>query len=110
MTTCGALSDADAAIDLRRFRPNVYVDTGPDQGRFVEDEWIGHALAAGPTVLLDEFAPTLWCVTSTLAQEGLPHDRRVLRRMADTHQGCLGVYASVRSPGTVRVGDEVRLR
>jgi len=26
------------------------------------------------------------------------------------HRGCLGVYASVRSPGVVRVGDPVRLR
>ena len=105
-----ALSDADTVVDLRRFRPNVYVDTGPDLGRFVEDEWICHDLAVGPTVVLDELAPTLWCVTSTLAQEGLPHDRRVLRTMANTHKGCLGVYASVRSPGTVRVGDPVRLR
>jgi len=49
-------------------------------------------------------------VTSTLAQEELPYDRSVLRTIADHHRGCWGVYASVRSPGVVRVGDPVRLR
>jgi hypothetical protein len=76
----------------------------------VEDEWTGRALAVGASVVLDGFAPTLWCVTSTLAQDDLPYDRGVLRTIADHHRGCLGVYASVRSPGLVRVGDPVRLR
>jgi hypothetical protein len=59
--------------------------------------------------VLDEFQPTLWCVTSTLAQEELPRDRSVLRTTAQYHSGCLGVYASVRHPGLVRVGDQVVL-
>jgi uncharacterized protein len=103
------LQGGTALIDRRRFRPNLYVDTGPGMDRFVEDEWLGRTLAVGPTLVLDEFQPTLWCVTSTLAQEELPRDRSVLRTTAQHHRGCLGVYASVRTSGRARVGDPVVL-
>jgi hypothetical protein len=59
--------------------------------------------------VLEAFAPTLWCVGSTLALEELPRDRSILRTIARGHQGCLGVYGSVASTGLVRVGDPVVL-
>jgi uncharacterized protein YcbX len=105
----GRLQGAAAPADRRRFRPNLYLDTGLGSERFVEDEWAGRALRIGDEVVLTEFAPTLWCVTSTLAQEELPRDLSVLRTAAQAHGGCLGVYASVRCAGRVRVGDPVRL-
>jgi uncharacterized protein YcbX len=103
------LQGGTALIDRRRFRPNLYLDTGPQTDRFVEDEWVGGTLAVGTALVLDELEPTLWCVTSTLAQEELPRDRSVLRTTAQHHGGCLGVYASVRVPGRVRVGEPVVL-
>jgi uncharacterized protein len=103
------LQGGTALIDRRRFRPNLFIDTGPRSRRFVEDEWLGGRLAIGDQVVLDDFQPTLWCVTSTLAQEELPRDLSILRTTAQHHRGCLGVYAAVRSPGRVRVGDPVRL-
>ena len=105
----GRLQGAAEPADRRRFRPNLYLDTGPGSERFVEDEWAGRTLRVGDDLVLTDFAPTLWCVTSTLAQEELPRDLSVLRTAAQHHHGCLGVYASVRSPGRVRVGDPVRL-
>jgi MOSC domain-containing protein len=103
------LQGGTALIDRRRFRPNLYIDTGQVSGRFVEDDWLGGRLTIAGSVVLDEFAPTLWCVGSTLAQEELPHDRSILRTIAQGHQGCLGVYGSVASTGLVRVGDPVVL-
>jgi uncharacterized protein YcbX len=105
-----ALQGGTALIDRRRFRPNVYIDSGADAREFVEDSWAGGALALGEEVKLDEFQPTLWCVTSTLAQEELPRDLSILRTAAQHHGGCLGVYASVMSTGLLRVGDTVALR
>lgn len=102
------LQGGTAQIDRRRFRPNLYIDTGDggsEGDSFVEDAWLGGAMAVGEFLVLDDFQPTLWCVTSTLAQEELPSDRSVLRTAARHHGGCLGVYASVRAPGRVRVGD-----
>ncbi len=103
------LQGGTALIDRRRFRPNLFVDTTPEADRFVEDDWIGGTLAIGEILALDEFQPTLWCVTSTLAQEELPRDLSILRTTAKEHKGCLGVYASVRTPGIARVGDPVAL-
>jgi uncharacterized protein len=105
----GRLQGATGPADRRRFRPNLYLDTGPGSERFVEDEWAGRTLRVGGGLVLTDFAPTLWCVTSTLAQDELPRDPSVLRTAAQAHGGCLGVYASVRSPGVVSVGDPVSM-
>jgi uncharacterized protein YcbX len=103
------LQGGTVAIDRRRFRPNLFIDTPSDADRFVEDDWLDGTLAVGETLALAELQPTLWCVTSTLAQEELPRDPSILRTMAKEHKGCLGVYASVYSPGLVRVSDPVAL-
>jgi uncharacterized protein len=103
------LQGRTALIDRRRFRPNFFIDTSPETGRFFEDDWLGGTLAIGDDLLLGDFQPTQWCVTSTLAQEELPRDLSILRTTAKKHKGCLGVYASVRSPGLARVGDPVIL-
>jgi uncharacterized protein len=103
------LQGGTARIDRRRFRPNIYVHTTPEWSGFVEDAWVGGTLAVGESLLVDELQPTLWCVTSTLAQEDLPRDLSVLRTTAQHHGGCLGVYASVKAAGRVRVGDPVVL-
>jgi uncharacterized protein len=105
-----SLQGGTALIDRRRFRPNLYIDTGQVSGRFAEDDWLGGQLTIGDSVVFDEFAPTLWCVGATLAQQELPRDRSILRTIARSHQGCLGVYGSVASAGLVRVGDPVVFR
>jgi len=102
------LQGGTAQIDRRRFRPNIYIASGPEWREFVEDSWIGGALEIGP-ITVEEFQPTLWCVTSTLAQQDLPRDLSVLRTTAEHHRGCLGVYATVSKPGVVHVGDSVFL-
>jgi uncharacterized protein YcbX len=104
-----SLQGGTARIDRRRFRPNIYVDTTSEWSGFVEDAWMGGTLALGESLALDALQPTLWCVTSTLAQEDLPRDLSVLRTTAQHHRGCLGVYASVKASGCVRVGDPVVL-
>jgi uncharacterized protein len=104
-----ALQGGTARIDSRRFRPNVYIHSAPELEGFVEDGWDGGTLALGESLRLGELEPTLWCVTSTLAQEDLPRDPTILRTAADHHGGCLGVYASVVRPGLVAVGDPVLL-
>jgi uncharacterized protein YcbX len=103
------LQGGTALIDRRRFRPNLYINTGPASGRFIEDDWLGRNLTVGDSVVLGEFAPTLWCVGSTLAQEELPRDLSILRTIVRGHKGCLGVYGSVASDGLIRVGDPVVL-
>jgi MOSC domain-containing protein len=103
------LQGGTAKINRRRFRPNIYIESAPEwDGRFVEDGWLGGALALGGTVTLEKLQPTVWCVTSTLAQEDLPRDLSVLRTAATYHRGCVGVYATVTTRGMLRIGDAVQ--
>jgi uncharacterized protein YcbX len=103
------LQGGASKIDRRRFRPNIYIESGPAWSGFVEDSWIGGSLEIGGTVRIQEFQPTIWCVTSTLAQEDLPRDLSILRTIANNHKGCFGAYATVSKPGLVHVEDPVVL-
>jgi hypothetical protein len=103
------LQGGTAQIDRRRFRPNIYIESEAERDGFVEDSWLGGALNIGREVSVEGFQPTLWCVTSTLAQQDLPRDLSVLRATAQHHHGCLGVYASVSRSGLLQVGDAAYL-
>lgn len=103
------LQGGAVAIDRRRFRPNIFIKSEAECDSFVEDTWMGAALDIGGVVRVEGFQPTLWCVTSTLAQQDLPRDSSILRATAQHHRGCLGVYANVSRPGLLRVGDTAYL-
>ena len=49
------------------------------------------------------------CSMTVQAQQALPKDPLVLRAIVRDADQNLGVYATVTTPGTVRVGDTVRL-
>jgi uncharacterized protein len=96
-------------FEVRRFRPNIVVQTNGDQEGFVENAWIGHTLAIGDAVRLSITGPCPRCVMTTLAQADLPKDPGILRTAAQHNQVNVGVYASVVQGGTLRRGDAVRL-
>lgn len=93
--------------DVRRFRPNLLVDTGGSTG-FVEHDWIGRRLSLGGVVLA-VVAPMPRCVMVTQAQRDLPPDADLLRTVTEANEAELGVLAEVVDTGTVSVGDSVRL-
>jgi uncharacterized protein YcbX len=104
------LCGGDSILDPRRFRPNIFVDTGAiEADGFVEDEWLGGTLEVGATVRIVEMQPALRCVMTTHAQSDLPRDLAILRTAARHHKATLGVFASIGVPGTIRVGDPVYL-
>jgi uncharacterized protein YcbX len=53
--------------------------------------------------------PAFRCAIPTRPQDGLPADPSVLRTIVRETGQNLGVYAVVRAPGAVRVGDPVAL-
>jgi uncharacterized protein YcbX len=95
-----------AAVDSRRFRANVVLETDGD-GR-VEEEWIGRRVALGSAVLRIT-GRTERCVMATNAQGELPHDPSILRALAQRSDACLGVLAEVERPGRIRLGDPLVL-
>ncbi|MFD8544219.1 MOSC domain-containing protein [Streptomyces sp. NPDC059649] len=99
----------EGRFEVRRFRPNIVVATGPDERGFVENGWIGHTVAIGDEVRLRITGPCPRCVMITLPQGDLPRDAGILRTAARHNQVNVGVYADVIAGGTIRRGDPVRL-
>ncbi|MBM3675386.1 MAG: MOSC domain-containing protein [Actinobacteria bacterium] len=101
-------------VDIRRFRPNVLVTVGDsdaanDAGAgFPEQAWIGRSIMIGGTIL-DVVAPCPRCVMITRGFADLPEDRGLLRTVVRDADQNLGVYATVRTPGPVTVGEDIRL-
>lgn len=96
-------------FEVRRFRPNVVVETANGARGFVENGWIGHTVAIGDEVRLTITGPCPRCVMTTLPQGDLPKDPGILRVAAQHNQANVGVYASVLQGGRVRRGDSIRL-
>jgi len=94
-------------FDVRRFRPNLLLDTGAGDG-FPEEAWCGERLRVGGA-LLRVRVPCPRCVMTTHGFEDLPRDPAVMRALVQESRGNLGVYAEVEEPGPVAAGDVVTL-
>lgn len=98
----------DAAWDVRRFRPNFFVETIDGIEGLIESDWIGRTLRIGSVEVKCEM-PAVRCGMTTNAQAGLPKDNSVLRTIVKEAEQNLGVYANVASAGRVVAGDCVEL-
>jgi hypothetical protein len=94
-------------FEVRRFRPNIVVQSPPGEKGFIENAWIGHTVAIGEEVRLSITGPCGRCVMTTLAQGDLPKDPEILRTAAKHNQVQVGVYAAVAQGGVIRRGDSV---
>ncbi|MFS2150775.1 MOSC domain-containing protein [Rhizobium sp. Rhizsp42] len=92
-----------AVLDVRRFRPNIVMDTSAD-----ENNWIGSQIAIGDyrgTVT----EKTKRCGMTMIAQTDLPEDPEVLRTVVRSRQRCFGVYADVGAEGVISIGDKIEV-
>ncbi len=96
----------DSEVDVRRFRPNLVIETPDDVSGFVESEWAGRQIRIGEATL-DLTVPCPRCVMITHPVGDLPKDPKILRAVVSESNQNLGVYAKVARPGQIRVGDEV---
>lgn len=94
----------DGEWDVRRFRPTALFETATDG--FVEDGWSTVQVGSVETQVL---MPTPRCSMPSRAQPGLTRDLAIGTTIRDHHDNNLGVYASVTSGGTLRVGDSVHV-
>lgn len=98
---------AGAALDVRRFRPNIVIDA-PDAGDFPEEMWVGHSLRLGAVhVRVDKRDGR--CVMINVDPATSAKNPAVLRVVAREREACFGVYGSTVQPGRVTVGDRVVL-
>jgi len=110
------LTDArpTSRFEVRRYRPNIVLESADPP--FAENGWTGATLRLGAALAAMILLPTMRCIMTTLAQGDLPRDNDVLRTVSSLNRleipglgtwSCVGAYAAVAEPGTVRVGDEV---
>ena len=95
-------------IDKRRFRANVYVDLGSDEG-FAENEFVGRSLRIGPKVVISVQERDARCVMITLDPDTTEKTPAILKKVAQAHEGMAGVYGAVMVEGMVHKGDSVEL-
>jgi hypothetical protein len=108
LATLRALADeAGCAIDPRQFRANIYMQPVSDQA-FEEDAWPGGLLQIGENVLIGVTKRDSRCMIVNLDPGSVKQDPRVLRAIAQKHEGKAGIYANVIRSGVVRVGDAIR--
>lgn len=95
------------AIDARRFRPNIVIDT-VDGEDYPEDAWVGSVLQIGSTgIRVDQRDPR--CAIINVDPDSAERDRAPLRAVARERNNHLGVYGSITRPGRISLGDHVIL-
>ncbi len=97
-----------AAWDVRRFRPNLVIETPPGVAGQIEQGWIGQTLQIGEATLQIS-APTPRCGMTTRPQGNLPFDKTILRTIVRDADQNLGVGAHVKVAGRIRAGDLVEM-
>ena len=100
----------EGRFEVRRFRPNVVIESASGEKDFIENKWIGKKVTIGEDVVLRVTGPCTRCVMTTLPQGDLPRDLGILRTVAKYNRVYAGVYASVDRCGTIHRGDQVRLQ
>ncbi|HUP21529.1 MAG TPA: MOSC domain-containing protein [Thermoanaerobaculia bacterium] len=110
-TLAGIGDEAGVSLDRRRFRANVVLETG-DRGPFFEDGWVGGTLVFGdrePSPAVIVTVRDARCKMINLDPDTATQDKRVLKTVVRMNENNAGVYGTVVRPGTIRVGDPVRL-
>lgn len=98
---------SEAALDGRRFRPNLLIEN--EACGFPEDAWQGQDLAVGNDVRVRVVGRAERCLMVGLAQDDVPADGRILRAVVRANVACLGVYAVALTPGAIHIGDRIEL-
>lgn len=95
-------------LDPRRWRPNLFARAGATFDAREED-LVGRTIEIGD-VVLRVVKPIGRCVTTTYDIETGESNPEVLRYVAQQRGNRMGVYCEVERAGTVRAGDDLRLR
>jgi len=105
-------SDSGQPPDIRRFRPNIVLDTQQNEP-FTEDQWVGKTIVFGDTEDSPAVQITLRderCMMVNLNPDTAQSDPTVLKTVVKLNQNCAGVYARVIRAGALAVGQTVYLK
>lgn len=100
----GLLPEAD--WDVRRFRPNIVIETCDADKGLVEQGWIGKRMRIAESQI-DCTATAPRCGAVTRQQQNLRFDKSMLRTIVAEAEQNLGIYGSISNQATLTVGDTV---
>jgi len=103
-TVASIAGESGTSVDAWRFRPNLLVDLKRGEA-FEELQWVGRILRVGSAARIAITEVDERCMMITLDPATAQRSPAVLRCVAQQHQQRAGVYATVLTPGEVRVGD-----
>jgi uncharacterized protein YcbX len=95
-------------VDVRRFRPNLVIETPPDLEGYVENGWEGRKLRVGGLEIECALACPR-CVMITHPFDDLPKDPALIRAVVRDANQTIGMYARPVGAASVAVGDPVEL-
>jgi uncharacterized protein len=104
--------EAGVDADVRRFRPNLVIDT-KESGPFEEDRWVGQILQFGGEEDGPAISVTLRdqrCAMINLDPDTAAKNAKVMQTVVRMNDNYAGVYGTVIKTGEVRVGQVVGLR
>lgn len=107
MKTLESLSkEVGLELDIRRFRPNLFVEW-TDSRPFFEETLVGRRVRIGAIVELMVVKKNMRCVVTTLDPDTAQPSPEVFEAIAKNHGSCVGMYAAVLREGVIRPGDSV---
>ncbi|MCG8608313.1 MOSC domain-containing protein [bacterium] len=110
-TIARVCSEAEVAIDSRRFRPNIVLECS-DCDPFAEDDWLGGLLVFGESEMAPAVHVTkrdLRCMMINIDPDTATQNAKVLKAAFRLNDNNAGVYGTVVRTGTVRAGDPVMI-
>jgi len=96
----------EADWDVRRFRPNIVIETNDTSSGLVEQNWIGKRMRIAESQI-DCTATAPRCGAVTRQQQDLGFDTSMLRTIVAQAEQNLGIYGSITNQATLSVGDTV---
>jgi uncharacterized protein YcbX len=110
-TVRGIERESGREVDLRRFRPNVVIETDSAEP-FAEDKWVGRTLMFGEGNSRATLGVTMRderCVMVNLDPDTAARDSEVMKTVVRMNDNYAGVYGTVVRAGELHVGQVVTL-
>jgi uncharacterized protein YcbX len=98
----------DAHLDVRRFRPNIFVSDDADTTGLLEEEWLGKSLRIGE-VDISVVMRCPRCIMVTREQDDLESDPSIMRSLVRHMDQCISVYGQIEVGGLIHVGQSIAI-
>jgi hypothetical protein len=111
-TTLQIEKESSRNLDIRRFRPNIFIETYGNEP-FEEDHWVGKVISFGEDAEGGAVSVTMRdkrCVMINLDPETAQADPSVLKSVVRLNQNNAGVYGTVVRTGDLSIGQKIYLR